>query len=324
MMPKATKVGADGVVGPRDDGPHLLLDTGALKTAEGKAEVPSLDKEGWLRPLRKCREASLAGADGVVGSSHRLSEVERTTPAAPPKERDRLLDGAATPPLPRSIQSCPAGQRQNTRETVPSKTKDLSAQFLERGLRLSRRLSQTCSCSTFVLHPRGLHGFENPGVAGATALVAGKRLTYVFGFIRVFQIVRGRDDHAGRADAALRATFFEESLLKRVELAIGSEALDRRHVLSGSLTNRNHACQNQHSIHECLAGSALSLAASLRRLSQVELFAKHIEQPLHGRRGHLIVLSIDRERNLHHDDSTSLRIRSGSTGISLMNRPPSV
>ena len=59
---------------------HLLLDTGALKTTEGKAEVPSLDKEGWLRPLRKCREASLAGADGVVGSSHRLSEVEPTTP----------------------------------------------------------------------------------------------------------------------------------------------------------------------------------------------------------------------------------------------------
>src|SRR5256712_11410938 len=80
---------------------HLLLDTGALKTTEGKAEVPSLDKEGWLRPLRKCREASFAGADGVVGSSHRLSEVERTTPAAPPKERDHLLDGAATPPLPR-------------------------------------------------------------------------------------------------------------------------------------------------------------------------------------------------------------------------------
>src|SRR5437899_12162877 len=43
----------------------------------------------------------------------RLSEVERTTPAAPSKERDHLLDGAATPPLPR------------------------------RGLRLSRRLSQT-------------------------------------------------------------------------------------------------------------------------------------------------------------------------------------
>src|SRR6266446_5255472 len=126
---------------------HIFCWTrGALKTTEGKAEVPSLDKEGWLRPLRKCREASVAGADRVVGSSHRLSEVERTTPflmfrptgltlrAAPPKERDHLLDGAATPPLPRSIQSCPAGQRQNTQETAPSKTKDLSAQFLERGL----------------------------------------------------------------------------------------------------------------------------------------------------------------------------------------------
>src|SRR5437867_2940581 len=79
----------------------FLLDTGALKTTGGKAEVPSLDKEGWLRPLRKCREASLAGADGVVGSSHRLSEVERTTPSAPAKERDHLLDGASTPPLPR-------------------------------------------------------------------------------------------------------------------------------------------------------------------------------------------------------------------------------
>src|SRR5207247_3379966 len=93
--------------------PHLLLDTGALKTTGGRAEVPSLHKEAWLRPLRKCRGASLAGADGVVGSSHRLSEVERTTPAAPSREWDHLLDGAATPPLPR------------------------------RGLRLSRRLSQT-------------------------------------------------------------------------------------------------------------------------------------------------------------------------------------
>src|SRR5437870_6571451 len=62
-----------------------------------RMELPSLAKEGWLRPLRKSREASLAGADGhersecepdrakqgrVVRSSHRLSEVERTTPSA--------------------------------------------------------------------------------------------------------------------------------------------------------------------------------------------------------------------------------------------------
>src|SRR2546428_11257853 len=47
-----------------------------------RMELPSLAKEGWLRPLRKSGEASLAGADGVVRSSHPLSEVERTTPSA--------------------------------------------------------------------------------------------------------------------------------------------------------------------------------------------------------------------------------------------------
>src|SRR5438128_186622 len=53
-----------------------------------------------------------------------------------------FLVGAATPPLPRSIQSCPAGQRQNTQETAPSKTKDLSAQFLERGLGFNSHVRQ--------------------------------------------------------------------------------------------------------------------------------------------------------------------------------------
>src|SRR6266849_5961640 len=60
-----------------------------------RAKLPSLAKEEWLRPSRKSREASLAGADGVVGSRHRLSVVERTTPAAPSKEGDHFLNGAA-------------------------------------------------------------------------------------------------------------------------------------------------------------------------------------------------------------------------------------
>src|SRR5206468_11794588 len=74
--------------------------------------TPLLGKEGWLRPLRKCCEASLAGADGVVGSAHQLSEVERTIlpcftlsgshslrscPSAPLKERDHLFDWRGHP-----------------------------------------------------------------------------------------------------------------------------------------------------------------------------------------------------------------------------------
>src|SRR6266487_4392715 len=83
--------------------------------------IPLLGKRRGGRDINKKPRSLLAGADGVVGSSHRLSEVERTTPAAPPKERDHLLDGAATPPLPR------------------------------RGLRLSRRLSQTPDIPPFRL-----------------------------------------------------------------------------------------------------------------------------------------------------------------------------
>src|SRR5437016_14201677 len=64
-------------------------------------KLPSLAKAGWLRPLRKSGEASLAGADGVVRSSTddwKLNEPPRPRQS---KERDHLLDGASTPPLPR-------------------------------------------------------------------------------------------------------------------------------------------------------------------------------------------------------------------------------
>src|SRR6266516_4087782 len=80
----------------------------------------------------------------LVGSSHRLSEVERTTPAAPSKERDHLLDGAATPPLPR------------------------------RGLRLSRRLSQTPVSSGRLVgnaQTLGEGGAKRPGEGAGVARI---------------------------------------------------------------------------------------------------------------------------------------------------------
>jgi len=49
-----------------------------------------------------------------------------------------FLMGAATPPLPRSIQSCPAGQLHNRKEVGGTKTKNLSAYFLERGVFASK------------------------------------------------------------------------------------------------------------------------------------------------------------------------------------------
>src|SRR5437762_9583019 len=45
--------------------------------------IPLLGKGGVAAPSIKCCEATLAGADGVVRSTIRLSAAERTTPAAP-------------------------------------------------------------------------------------------------------------------------------------------------------------------------------------------------------------------------------------------------
>src|SRR5213083_3227924 len=36
--------------------PTSFAGHGGIEDTGGKAEVPSLDKEGWLRPLRECRE----------------------------------------------------------------------------------------------------------------------------------------------------------------------------------------------------------------------------------------------------------------------------
>jgi len=67
-----------------------------------ESHIPLLGQGGVAAPLIKSREGSLADADGVVGSSYQLSEVERTTPSAPDEEASpHLFDVAATPPLPR-------------------------------------------------------------------------------------------------------------------------------------------------------------------------------------------------------------------------------
>jgi hypothetical protein len=61
-------------------------------------ENPLLSKEGWLRPVRKCREATIAGADGVVRRAP--AGIRPTTPAASFKGclRRYFLNDAATPP----------------------------------------------------------------------------------------------------------------------------------------------------------------------------------------------------------------------------------
>src|ERR1035441_8351361 len=66
-----------------------------------------------------------------------------------------------------------------------------------------------------------LDGFEDAHVAGAAAEVSGEAfLDFWEGGVRVFgqEMMRGKD-HAGGADAALRATVIQEALLDGVEVS---------------------------------------------------------------------------------------------------------
>src|SRR5213083_687890 len=108
-----------------------------LRITSGRGKLPSLAKEGWPRhqvngPVPLQARPGWFVQLPIIGG---LNQPPRLRPLR--KLRGIFLMGAATPPCPRSIQSCPAGQLHNRKEVGGTKTKNLSAYFLERGLRLS-------------------------------------------------------------------------------------------------------------------------------------------------------------------------------------------
>ena len=52
-----------------------IFDASTVNESVSKWRFPSLAKEGWLRDQEDFAKATLARADGVVGSIHRLSVV---------------------------------------------------------------------------------------------------------------------------------------------------------------------------------------------------------------------------------------------------------
>src|SRR6266516_7588263 len=135
-----------------DHYPQVLRWTRASGTTGGKGEVPSLAKEGTPRhqvngPVPLEARPGWFVPLPIIGG---LNQPPRLRPRR--RLRGIFLMGAATPPfprrglrlslqlfsmppvLPRSIQSCPAGQLHNRKEVGGTKTKNLSAYFLERGI----------------------------------------------------------------------------------------------------------------------------------------------------------------------------------------------
>src|SRR5579862_8487571 len=74
--------------------------------------------------------------------------------------------------------------------------------------------------------------FDDAGIAGAAAQIAGQRLAHlVFAWRRIFaQQLGERYQHARRAEAALQAVIVDKSLLQHRQPALGRESFDRRHL----------------------------------------------------------------------------------------------
>ena len=119
------------------DTPWQRLGKGGVAAHQVNVPVPLKARTGWFGQLPINRW------------------LERTTPFARAKVASRnFLGRAATPPLPRSIQSCPAGQLHNRKEVGGTKTKNLSAYFLERGICPHQIIANWTLNSKVVHYPR--------------------------------------------------------------------------------------------------------------------------------------------------------------------------
>src|SRR3984885_14750520 len=119
----------------------------------------------------------------------------------------------------------------------------------------------------------------------AAAKISGKPLAnFSHRGMRILrQQLSGCNQHSRRADAALRPSAMEKSLLQRVKLTLCSDAFDRLDASAPRLKHRHEATVHKLAIHAHRAGAALAFAAALFRPGQMQIFAQHIEQRLHRR-----------------------------------------
>src|SRR5436309_4084145 len=119
----------------------------------------------------------------------------------------------------------------------------------------------------FLLTASSNDRFKNLHVASAAAKVSCKPCTYVC-FVWLwcsFEKIHGGDDHAGRADAALRAAAGDESFLDCVQLFAACYAFDGFDLCSFGLQNRHKTTVDENVINQDRASAALAFAATFLR-----------------------------------------------------------
>src|SRR4029078_4093832 len=120
---------------------------------------------------------------------------------------------------------------------------------------------------------------EHRAVAGAARRVArGARLDLLARRIRVLgQDLRGAQEHARRAVAALQALLLPERLLQRVHRAVG-ERLDGRDLLAVGLDGERDAGADRLAVHEDGARPADAVLAADVRADEVEVLAQEVDE----------------------------------------------
>ena len=138
----------------------------------------------------------------------------------------------------------------------------------------------------------GNYRFEDADESGAAAEIAGEAFANLrHGRVRVaFEQMRRGHQHARRTDAALRASAGKERLLQRVHFAVARQAFDGFDARAFSLQYGHEATVHQFAVHAHRARAAFAFAAAFLGSGQVQVFAQHVEQALHGRRRELRVL----------------------------------
>src|SRR5437588_487210 len=88
----------------------------------------------------------------------------------------------------------------------------------------------------------------------------------------------GCENHAGCADAALRAARFDHRLLYGVQSLAAGDALHGLNLRALDLREGDETTVDENSIDDDRARAALALAAALLRACEFQLLAQHVEQ----------------------------------------------
>jgi hypothetical protein len=132
---------------------------------------------------------------------------------------------------------------------------------------------------------RRLDGFENPYIPRAAAEVSREAFLYLLHCRprMLLQQCMGCEYHAWGANAALRASTLEKTLLNRVQVFRISHAFYGANACAPCLERGNQATIHELAIEQHRARTTFPFSAAFLGTGKSQILTKHIQQSLHRR-----------------------------------------